>query len=329
MTRITPEELSRDIAEFLEFKHALGYTYQRSEATLCNFQRFAERYFGNDGSKCAVIELEPTINAWLSCVDGRKAVTASLYLGVVRQLCLYRQRRDPDSFVPDHALAPQSESSYFPYIFSQEEVHQLLTAARAHQGRNIWSRMLHTLILILYCTGLRFGEAVRLRIADVDLSQALFLIRESKGRTRFVPFGADLAEQMEAYMEERAHIESATDCSESDAFFIRRDGTPLTVKSASEAVRLLLRKLGLKPARGRRGPRPYDFRHAYAVHRLTDWYHGGVDVHSQLPWLSATWGMSTYSVRKFTCTPHPSCCSWQVTGSHIGSIKGARVDGSF
>jgi integrase/recombinase XerD len=91
-------------------------------------------------------------------------------------------------------------------------------------------------------------------------------------------------------MEERAHIESATDCSESDAFFIRRDGTPLTVKSASEAVRLLLRKLGLKPARGRRGPRPYDFRHAYAVHRLTDWYHGGVDVHSQLPWLSAYMG---------------------------------------
>ena len=202
-----------------------------------------------------MIELEPTINAWLSCVDGRKAVTASLYLGVVRQLCLYRQRRDPDSFVPDHALAPQSESSYFPYIFSQEEVHQLLTAARAHQGRNIWSRMLHTLILILYCTGLRFGEAVRLRIADVDLSQALFLIRESKGRTRFVPFGADLAEQMEAYMEERAHIESATDCSESDAFFIRRDGTPLTVKSASEAVRLLLRKLGLKSPHGAEGDR--------------------------------------------------------------------------
>ena len=57
----------------------------------------------------------------------------------------------------------------------------------------IWSRMLHTLILILYCTGLRFGEGVRLRIADVDLSQALFLIRASKGRTRFVPFGADLA----------------------------------------------------------------------------------------------------------------------------------------
>ena len=121
MTRITPEELSRDIAEFLEFKRALGYTYQRSEATLCNFQRFAERYVGNDGSKCAVIELEPTINAWLSCVDGRKAVTASLYLGVVRQLCLYRQRRDPDSFVPDHALAPQSESSYFPCSISSRK----------------------------------------------------------------------------------------------------------------------------------------------------------------------------------------------------------------
>jgi integrase len=52
----------------------------------------------------------------------------------------------------------------------------------------------------------------------------------------------------------------------------------------------LLRKQGLKPPRGRIGPRPYDFRHAFAVHRLTDWYHKGIDVHARLPWLSAYMG---------------------------------------
>ena len=64
----------------------------------------------------------------------------------------------------------------------------------------------------------------------------------------------------------------------------------MTLKGASEIVRLLLRQLDLKPARGRLGPRPYDLRHAFAVHRLTAWYREGVDIHARLPWLSAYMG---------------------------------------
>ena len=45
---------------------------------------------------------------------------------------------------------------------------------------------------------------------------------------------------------------------------------------------------GLK--RGRVGPRPYDLRHAFAVHRLSRWYRQGVDLHPRLPWLSAYMG---------------------------------------
>jgi len=39
-----------------------------------------------------------------------------------------------------------------------------------------------------------------------------------------------------------------------------------------------------------RGPRPYDFRHTFAVHRLTRWYRTGVDINARLPWLSAYMG---------------------------------------
>jgi integrase len=41
---------------------------------------------------------------------------------------------------------------------------------------------------------------------------------------------------------------------------------------------------------GRLGTRPYDFRHAFAVHRITKWYRQGVDVQARLPWLSAYMG---------------------------------------
>src|ERR1019366_4020441 len=61
-------------------------------------------------------------------------------------------------------------------------------------------------------------------------------------------------------------------------------------KTASDTVRALLRAAGLKPPVGRVGPRPYDFRHTFAVHRLTRWYRAGVDINARLPWLSAYMG---------------------------------------
>jgi len=150
MTLVTADDLARDIRDFLAFKHALGYSYTRGEATLRSFQRFVQCKLGQHPTKQPTIALEPTIQNWLSRVEDRKAVTIATDLGVVRQLCLYRRRRHPGAFVPEHAYAPQTESVYSPYIFSHKEVQQLITAAKRHQGRNIWAVMLHLLLLTLY-----------------------------------------------------------------------------------------------------------------------------------------------------------------------------------
>jgi integrase len=72
--------------------------------------------------------------------------------------------------------------------------------------------------------------------------------------------------------------------------FPRSDGTSIRVQTASQTVRTLLRRAGLKPASGRVGPRPYDLRHTFAGQRLARWYRTGADVHSRLPWLSAYMG---------------------------------------
>jgi len=285
MTRLTQAQLARDIVQFLAFKRALGYPYGRGEAMLGSFQRYVKTQAGAD----ATVELEAMIGGWLSRIAGRKPVTVALELGVIRQLCLYRRRSDPQGFVPGREWAPQcAESHFLPYVFSREEVRALVEAAgQLHVHRNLTAATLRTLLLILYCTGLRLGEAVRLQLQDVDLERDLFIVRESKGKTRLVPFRADLAQALQDYLAERAAIASID---EEGALLVRKSGDALPVGVASGAIRQLLRKLGLKPQRGRLGPRPYDMRHAFAVHRLTDWYRQGVDIHARLPWLSAYMG---------------------------------------
>jgi integrase len=284
MTWLTQAQLAEDIARFLAFKRALGYPYGRGAAMLKSFQRFAAAQSGD----AAKMELAAMIGGWLARIAGRKPVTVALELGVIRQFCLHRRRSDPQGFVPGREWAPQSAASHFlPYIFSRAEVRALVDAAGEHGHRNLTPATLRTLLLILYCTGLRLGEAVRLTLKDVDLQRDLFVVRESKGKTRLVPFRPDLAQVLQAYLAERAAIASS---GEDGPLLVRKRGDGLSVGVASGAIRQLLRTLGLKPPHGRLGPRPYDLRHAFAVHRLTDWYRQGVDIHACLPWLSAYMG---------------------------------------
>lgn len=285
-TLVTAAGLAHDAAKFLRFRRAMGVQYLRGEFVLNGFVQFVAEQWG----RRADVALDEAIGRWLSRKTGRKPVTVGLEFGVVRQLCLYRRREDPSGYVPEHALAPVKESHYIPYIFSRDEVTRMLQVASSHRGRWIWARMLRTLMLVLYCTGLRLGEAVRLRMEDVDLRRGTFLIPHSKGRSRIVPFRPDLAQELRQYLHARHEILERLGVSEPRALFIRLDGTPLTVKSASDALRRLLRQLSMKPPAGRVGARPYEFRHAFAVHRLTAWAEARVDMHAKLPWLSAYLG---------------------------------------
>jgi integrase len=187
-------------------------------------------------------------------------------------------------------MAPIKESTFLPYIFSHDDVRRILALASSHRGRFIWASMLRTLILVLYCTGLRLGEAVRLRTTDVDLDRVILNIRHSKGRSRIVTIRPDLKAELLCYRDERQRLLKRCRGPDPEAFFLRLDASPLTILSASQAIRRMLRQLGLKPQHGRVGARPYEFRHAFAVHRLTAWAAEGVDIHTKLPLLSAYLG---------------------------------------
>jgi integrase/recombinase XerD len=284
MTRGFSSILASDMDHFLVFKRALGHPYQRGELMLRSFDRYVAQY----GSRQARVPLEELIEGWLARREGCKPVTTANELGVLRQLCLFRRRRDTRAFVPARSWAPQSTQSHFlPYIFSPAEIRAMLHGTRRIRGPAFRGLAIRTLLLILYCTGLRFGEAVRLRLTDVDLAEGLFWVRESKGKTRLVPFRRDLQRELRVYLKERERIAGSAP---NRALFVQPDGRPYLRRTASETVCRLLRRLGIKPPRGRVGPRPYDLRHTFAVHRLTRWYREGAAIETQLPFLSAYMG---------------------------------------
>src|SRR5437899_12773735 len=58
------------------------------------------------------------------------------------------------------------------------------------------------LLLFLYGTGMRLGEALRLRLIDVDLGVGLVTIRGTKFyKSRLVPLGRDVRKLVQQYLE--------------------------------------------------------------------------------------------------------------------------------
>jgi integrase/recombinase XerD len=101
-TIVTAAELVGDVEAFLRFKRAMGAPYRRGQWDLESFVSFVARH---------EVPLDEAIRRWCERIPGRKAVTLGNEFGPIRQLCLHRRRRDPSSYVPEHALAPVKEQS--------------------------------------------------------------------------------------------------------------------------------------------------------------------------------------------------------------------------
>jgi len=281
MNGIFRSSIAGDLHAFLQFKRGLGFRYARAEFTLREFDRFLV------GSARKRVPLDQAALEWLSIKPGRKAVSVSQDAAVLRQLFAFL-RRSPDRAVtePRWPKLP-TESVFVPYFLSQQDVLKLV-ALCADLNRPAFRAVLYrALLLVLYCTGIRFGEALRLRIRDVNTRSAVLYVDVFKGRARWVPFHSSLARELDRYLAARVKFAPVGP----DArFFVGVNKTTLPVNTASGTLRGLFQLAGIKPAKGRIGPRPYDLRHAFAVHRLSQWYRQGVDLHTRLPWLSAYMG---------------------------------------
>ncbi|MEW5813762.1 MAG: site-specific integrase, partial [Actinomycetota bacterium] len=216
--------LTAEIDAFLIYKRSLGYKYARAELWLRAFDHFARE-------QSATVPLDRLIQSWLARNSARKPVTVTLELGVFRQFCAYLRRRSPKVIVPTRAWAPQSTvSEFLPHVLEVRDIKRLLGLVATLDHPRCRGSMYRALILVLYCTGLRFGEAVRLRLRDLDLSRCVLWVAESKGRSRWVPFHPSLGRELDRYLAVRRTYAPAAS---TDALFPRADGTPLRVKTAS------------------------------------------------------------------------------------------------
>ncbi|MDA8310857.1 MAG: tyrosine-type recombinase/integrase [Actinomycetota bacterium] len=208
-------------------------------------------------------------------------------LGVVRPFARYLSTLDAITEVPPAGLLPEPNHRIVPYIYSDDDLEQVLDAAGrlAPEHR---ADTYKTLICLVAVTGMRCGEAVRLDRDDVDLDEGLLTIRNSKfNKSRQVPVHPTTVVALRAYAERRDRRRPKP---KAPSFFTSAIGTRLLRDNVSTVFPRLVREAGLGRGASGRLPRMHDLRHTFAVKCVIGWYRAGVDVDARLPLLSTFLG---------------------------------------
>ncbi len=224
---------------------------------------------------------------------------------VVHNFCLYRTRSHPRTFIPDILTFPKEHQSIPPYIFSESEIARLIGAARFLHPYGYLPLRAHTLrlaIVLLYTTGLRRGELLRLKLGDINLNEGTLLIQNTKfHKSRIVPLSSSVVGEVHEYLalrhKERLPMDTTSPLILNSCANTAYTGTGRTSNFSSRccALKIFTRK--------GHTPRIHDFRHTFALTVLQRWYQKGEDVQMRLPFLSTYMGhvsiTSTYYYLQF------------------------------
>ncbi len=240
------------VEDYVDMRRSLGFKLLDAKVGLIKFASFLEQ------RRAARITITLAME-WAQQDKAARPAEWAKRLSFVRGFARHWSAHDSQTEVPPCGLLPHRPGRAHPYLYSDDEVRQLLAAAKARLSIDPlrpWTY--HCLFGLLAVTGLRLGEALNLRTVDLDRSEGILTIRGAKfGKSRF---------------------------------FVNNNGNRLDKGEVHRTFYALSRQIGLRAVEASRGPRLHDFRHRFAVETLIQWYRSGQDVERRLPVLSTYLG---------------------------------------
>jgi integrase len=285
------------VHEYLAYRRQLGFKLRSTGDELVLFARYLDS-IGHSGPLKNDIAIE-----WARSARGASRQYWATRLAAVRAFASHLYGIDPANEVPPtHALGRRFTRPN-PHIYTPAEIRELLGATRHLKPIDKLPPYTYRIFFgLLAVTGMRCGEALRLRRHHVDLKSGRLFIENAKlGKSRVLPLHPSTIAALGEYAARRdSHFPHGV---KSDAFFLSRRATELTYQRVTCTFREVRRTLGWT----RRWPLPrvHDLRHTFAVRNLIRWCEAGEDVDNKIAALTTCLGhvhvTSTYWY--FTAVP--------------------------
>ena len=276
------------IQQYADYKRSRGYKMVDIEKRLHRFDLLTiER------NEMEIGISRDLFNAWgnLNPLESeRNRETRMFYL---RGFSSYLRLLGYDSYVPK---LRKVNASFIPHIYTKKEMAAIFKECdKIGSTQNIYNSIRSVMPLIirmLYGTGIRIGEALKLCHKDVNLATGTLTLHKCKnGQDRIVPMSLSLTVICKDYV---IHKESCNMSVEPDAlFFSSADGKQCRGTSINRLFKTVLQRAGIFAGTNGKTPRLHDLRHTFCVESLVKMSESGKDLYNSLPILMTYVGHKT------------------------------------
>lgn len=268
--------LAAHAADYLTLRRALGVKLIRQGQELTQLVAFC------DAAGASTLTADLAI-AWARLPQDVAPTHWANRLATARGFARYVTSLDPATEVPPPNVFPHSERRRDPYLFTDDDIDQLLRAA-AGLRPPLRAATYTTVLGLLTATGMRVGEALRLKTEDIDHTASVLTVTEAKlDRPRMIPLHPTTNAALASYADMRRSIYPKP-----AAFFVSSLGRPLAYSTLKKTFNQLATATGLRTPASR--PHMHDLRHRFAVRVLVDAYRTGADVPARMAVLSTYLG---------------------------------------
>jgi integrase/recombinase XerD len=226
-----------------EQKKLSPHTLKAYKHDLCRFSYFVKST--TEGPLRAGHIDKSLVQKWLGSMRDFRPRTVRRRLATIKAMFAALERNGKiDS---NHLSSLRSEVKLgvsLPRTISRASIQALLRAPRKRKNRNVRVETIRDIALVelLFATGIRVSEAVRLNVRDVDLDRLTLFVRGKGNREREIPIVCDVVESALRRLVRSRQTEAGE---ENPPLFVNRRSTRLSDQSIRGLLRHYAQKAGI------------------------------------------------------------------------------------
>ncbi len=201
------------------------------------------------------------IRDWMeSMMDkANSAATVNRRLSALRSFYRYGMRQGLLEANPARDIVGPKKGKPLPQFVKEGEMNRLIDDVS--WGDTFKDTRARTIIILLYETGMRASELTGLDDSMVDMATRQLKVTGKRNKQRLIPFGEELAAQLQAYIRRRDQEVARQD----DALFVSDKGQRLSYQQLRSEVRRCLSMVTTIKKRS-----PHVLRHSFATAMLNN-----------------------------------------------------------
>ena len=190
--------------------------------------------------------------------QGSSARSSARMLSSLRRFYTYLMQQEIISTNPTDKISMPKIGRSLPVLLTENEVLQLIKAPNTKKPLGFRDRVM---LELLYATGLRVSELVKLEANQLNLNQGYLRVMGKGDKERLVPMGNTAKRWMKNYL--NGPIQEILKDRQSDCLFPTRTSTSISRQAFWQIIKKYAMKVGISAKLS-----PHSLRHAFATHLI-------------------------------------------------------------